>query len=194
MTLTAQTRAGYIAFGAGGYAPLSTVKRACRMKHLCFVACGLVLAATSARAQVEVPASTETTGQAAADAQTSSLYNSATPFRLLDPSRLTMNHSYSLSYFSGPAGGQSVGMYMNSIGYQIARPLYLQVDLALVHDPGAIVSGGNATAGARILPNFSLRYTPSPKFNLLVDVRTMPTYNSPYAGYYPGYGSSYWIR
>lgn len=162
------------------------------MKHFCFVACGLVLAFATARAQVDVPASTGSSGQAAADAQTSSLYNAATPFRLLDPSRLTMNQSYSLSYFSGPAGGQSVGMYMNSIGYQIARPLYLQVDIALAHDPGALINGGSATAGARVLPNFSLRYTPSSNFNLMIDVRTMPSY-SPYAGY-PGYGSSYWIR
>jgi hypothetical protein len=123
-----------------------------------------------------------------------SLYNAATPFRLLDPSRLTMNHSYSLSYFSGPAGGQSVGMYMNSIGYQIAKPLYIQFDLGIMHNPGALVGSGNATAGARILPNFMLRYNPSPKFNLIVDVRTMPTYNMSYPGYVPGYGSSMWLR
>ncbi len=164
------------------------------MKRLCFLACGLVLAVTSARAEVEVPAPEQNTGQAAANAQATSLLNANTPFRLLDPSRLTMNHSYSLSYFSGPAGGQSVGMYMNSIGYQIARPLYLQVDIGLVHDPGALVGHGNPNNAARILPNFSLRYTPSPKFNLMVDVRTMPSYYSPYSGAYPGYGSSYWIR
>lgn len=164
------------------------------MKRLCFVACGLVLATAAAQAQVETPAPAATSGQAAADAQTTSLYNSATPFRLLDPSRLTMNQSYSLSYFSGPAGGQSVGMYMNSIGYQLARPLYLQVDIGLVHNPSALFGSGNASAGVHILPNFSLRYTPSPKFNLMIDVRTMPAYYSPYAGSYPGYGSSYWIR
>ena len=122
------------------------------------------------------------------------LYNSATPFRLLDPSRLTMNHSYSLSYFSGPAGGQSVGMYMNSIGYQLAKPLYVQFDLGIMHDPGALVGAQGATSGARILPNFMLRYNPSPKFNLIVDVRTMPMYNMAYPGYIPGYGSSMWLR
>jgi len=164
------------------------------MKRLCFVACGLVLMATAAQAQVETPDPAAPSGQAAADAQTSSLYTSATPFRLLDPSRLTMNQSYSLSYLSGPAGGQSVGMYMNSIGYQLARPLYLQVDIGLVHNPAALFGNGNASAGVHVLPNFSLRYTPSPNFNLMIDVRTMPTYYGPYAGYYPGYGGSYWIR
>ena len=165
------------------------------MKRLCFVACGWVLAIASAGAQADVPAPEQHSGQAAADAQATSLYNANTPFRLLDPSRLTMNQSYSLSYFSGPVGGQSVGMYMNSIGYQLARPLYLQVDLALVHDPGALVGHANPNmSGARILPNFSLRYTPSKNFNFMVDVRTMPSYYSPYAGGYPGFGSNYWIR
>ena len=63
-----------------------------------------------------------------------------------------------------------------------------------MHDPGALVGSGNATSGARILPNFMLRYNPSPKFNLIVDVRTMPTYNRSYPGYVPGYGSSMWMR
>lgn len=164
------------------------------MKRLCIVACILVLAVASAGAQVDAPTPEQKAGEAAAEAQSASLYSANAPFRLLDPSRLTMNHSYSLSYFSGPTGGQSVGMYMNSIGYQIARPLYVQVDIALMHDPGALVGANGAQNGARILPNFSLRYTPSPKFNLFVDVRTMPNYYSPYAGNYPGYGPSYWIR
>jgi hypothetical protein len=133
-------------------------------------------------------------GQTAADEQSASLYQASTPFRLLDPSRLSMHHSYSLAYFSGSGGGQSVGMYMNSIGYQLAKPLYLQVDLGLVHNPGALVGSGSPADGARILPNFSLRYTPSQKFTFMVDVRTLPTYYSPYAGYRPGYGNDFWLR
>jgi hypothetical protein len=153
-----------------------------------------VFSAAAARAEGTSTTPPKPDGQAAADAQAASLYNSASPFRLLDPSRLTMNQSYSLSYFTGPAGGQSVGLYMNSIGYQLARPLYLQVDIGLIHNPGALLGGGNATQGARILPNFSLRYTPSPKFNLMIDVRTMPSYNGSYMGYMPGYGNNYWLR
>lgn len=168
------------------------------MKRLLPLALAVALAAPVARADVPVQtapvqAAPEPTGQTAADAQATSLYNAATPFRLLDPSRLTMHHSYSMSYLSGPAGGQSVGMYMNSIGYQLARPLYLQVDLALMHDPAALVGKGDASSGVRVLPNFSLRYTPSPKFNLMVDVRTMPAYYGTHAGFMPGYGTP-WIR
>ena len=59
----------------------------------------------------------------------------------------------------------------------------------LMHQPSALLSGNSLSQGARILPNFSMRYTPSPKFHLIVDVRTMP---GNYYGY--GYGPGYWPR
>jgi hypothetical protein len=117
------------------------------------------------------------------------LYNAATPFRLFDPSRLSIRHSYQLSYFSGSGGSGNVGLFTSSIGYQLARSLYLQLDLGIMHQPSALLSGNSMSEGARILPNFSLRYTPSPKFFLVVDVRTMP---GNYYGY--GYGPGYWPR
>jgi hypothetical protein len=120
------------------------------------VAALVVIWTVQAWAEVPVEGPVQPQSETQTPETASSLYNSATPFRLLDPSRLTMNHSYSLSYFSGPGGGQSVGMYMNSIGYQIAKPLYIQFDLGIMHNPGALVGSGNATAGARILPNFML--------------------------------------
>jgi hypothetical protein len=69
---------------------------------------------------------------------------------------------------------------MNSIGYQIARPLYVQLDLGVMHNPGALWGGNSAVSGAQIRPNFLMRYTPSPGFQLLIDVRTVPMY---YGGY-----------
>jgi hypothetical protein len=194
MRLTDPAVTKYIESGAGGYAPLFSKKESMLMKRLLALACVAALSVTSVRADVPVNTPSQNEGQAAANQQKASLYDAASPFALFDMSRLTMHQSYSLSYFSGPAGGQSVGLYMNSIGYQLARPLYLQVDIGVMHDPGALVGHGNPSSGVHVLPNFSLRYTPSPKFNLMIDVRTMPGYNTPYAGYIPGYGSNYWMR
>lgn len=97
-----------------------------------------------------------------------------------------MRQSYSVSYMTGGGVSRSVGLYMNSIGYQISGPLYVQFDLGIVHNPSQLFGGGNVTQGAKVLPNFMLRYAPSPKFQLIVDVRTMPGAQ----GYYgvPGYG------
>jgi hypothetical protein len=117
------------------------------------------------------------------------LYNAATPFRLFDPSRLSIRHSYQMSYYSSSVGSGNMGLFTSSIGYQLARSLYLQLDLGIMHQPSALLGGNSLSEGARILPNFSLRYTPSPKFHLIVDVRTMP---GNYYGY--GYGPGFWSR
>jgi hypothetical protein len=121
-----------------------------------------------------------------------SLYAAASPFRLFDPTRLKIGQSYSLAYFSGgPAGSQSVGVYTSSIGYRIADPLYVQLDLGVVHSPGALFGGEGRNLDAQIRPNFLLSYAPSDKFSLVVDVRTFPSYG---AGYGYGYGPRYWRR
>jgi hypothetical protein len=121
-----------------------------------------------------------------------SLYTAASPFRLFDPSRLQIGQSYSLSYFSGgPVGSQSVGVYTSSIGYRIADPLFVQLDLGVIHSPGALFGGEGRNLNAQIRPNFMLRYAPSNKFNLIVDVRTFPNYAP---GYGFGYGRHDWRR
>lgn len=119
-----------------------------------------------------------------------SLYAQASPFRLFDPARIRFGQSYSLSYLSGGGfGAQSIGVYMSSIGYQIAEPLYLQLDLGILHSPGALFGGDARNLNAQIRPNFMLRYAPSNKFNLIVDVRTI----SPYYGGF-GYRPDLWSR
>jgi hypothetical protein len=137
--------------------------------------------------QPPAPAAPETDFSTLAEGQ--GLYNAATPFRLFDPTRLSIHHSYQMSYFSGSMGSGNVGVFTSSFGYQLARSLYVQLDLGIMHQPSALFSGNSLSEGARILPNFSLRYTPSPKFNLIVDVRTMP---GNYYGY--GYGPGSWSR
>lgn len=116
-----------------------------------------------------------------------SLYNAYTPFRLLDLSRLSFHQSYSLSYFSGGGYSANQGVYTTSIGYRIADPLYVQVDLGLVHQPSALFGGDTRQLDARVRPNFFLRYAPSNKFSLSIDVRTMPAYGF-------GFGPSPWAR
>ena len=119
-----------------------------------------------------------------------SLYESNSPFRLFDPSKFSIQHSYALSYFSGGgAGSGSMGLYTASVGYQISRPLFLQVDVGVIHEPGALFGNNLNGSNARVLPNLSLRYTPSPKFNLIINVQTMPNINR---GYGYGYGRTNW--
>ena len=142
-----------------------------------------------AAAQTPAPAELTETGAEVSAASVPGLYTGYSPFRLFDPSRLSLYQSYSLSYFSGGFGSSTVGVYMNSIGYRISDPLYVQVDLGLVHSPGALFGGDARNLDARIRPNFHLRYAPSQKFNLIVDIRSAPTHYGPW-----GYPSSFWTR
>lgn len=120
-----------------------------------------------------------------------SLYQSNSPFRLFDPSKFSIQHSYALSYFSGGGvGSGSMGLYTASVGYQISRPLFLQVDVGIVHEPGALFGNNVNGSNAHVLPNLSLRYTPSPTFNLIINVQTMPTLNYGYGRM----GSRYRLR
>jgi hypothetical protein len=140
----------------------------------------------------EVPTHVSTTPATAASAatlNTQSLFTRYSPFRLLDPSRLSFHNSYSFSYFSSSAGSANVGVYTSSIGYQIADPLYMQLDLGILHQPGALFSGDGRQLDPQVRPNLFLRYAPSSKFSLIVDVRTMPM-----GLYRPGGGWGYWSR
>jgi hypothetical protein len=154
------------------------------------LAFGLVVTAFCAAAAAQTSAPAPATEAGSATFAQPSLYTAASPFRLFDPARLKIGQSYSLSYFSGgPGGSQSVGVYTSSIGYQLADPLYMQLDLGVVHSPGALFGGEGRSLDAQIRPNFFLRYTPSNKFNLLIDVRTFPSYGG---GYGFGYGPRTW--
>lgn len=56
-------------------------------------------------------------------------------FGFLDPSRMTFQHSYSMSYMT--SGGQGVmrGLFMESIGYRLSNPLSLTLNLGFMHQP-----------------------------------------------------------
>jgi hypothetical protein len=116
-----------------------------------------------------------------------------TGFSLLDPSRLSIHHSYTLSYFSGGGQSGSVGMYMSTIEYQFAQPLSVRVGLGYLHQPLGFLNSNANPVGNEILPNFQVEWRPSENFHFQVDYLTVPTsaYGNGYGwgGYRPGYGS-----
>lgn len=117
----------------------------------------------------------------------------STGFSLLDPSRLHISNSYSLSYFSGGGQSQSVGLYMSTVDYQLSRPLSLRVGIGYLHQPLGFLNSNTSTVGNEILPNVRLDYRPSESFHFMVDYRTIPSsdYYGGYGwgGYTPGYGA-----
>ena len=175
---------GRIFRAAWGTRSLSTIMNTTR--NLSALAALIIVLSAAGMARADdvsvTPAETQTTSGALAS---TTLYSQFTPFQLLDLSKLTFRHSYSVSYLSSGGYSANRGVYTTSIGYRISDPLYVQLDLGLVHQPGALFGGDSRQLDAQVRPNFFLRYAPSTKFSLIVDVRTMPFYRS-------GFGSGHW--
>ncbi len=110
-----------------------------------------------------------------------------TPFSLLNSEKITWSHSYSVSFFSGGNSSSSAGLLNTTMNYDISSKLKLQVNLGLVHNPGALWGSGDSEA--KILPGFRLDYRPSDKVFMTIGVQTYSGYNNPYLG--RGYYSRY---
>ncbi|MFH2054811.1 MAG: hypothetical protein ABIJ61_02520, partial [bacterium] len=105
----------------------------------------------------------------------------SSPFSLFDMSRLHMQQSYSLSFFSSGGQSESIAMYLNQIDYDLTKTLRFSMGIAWLHQPQATLGFSEQTISNRLLPSFSLDWRPSDKFHLRVDYRTLSPY---YGGYY----------
>ena len=59
--------------------------------------------------------------------------NSQFGLSILDPSRLSISHSFSMSYMSIGGKGVAQNVYLNTLRYQIAAPLMLTVQWGIQH-------------------------------------------------------------
>ena len=108
------------------------------------------------------------------------------PMGLLDPSRMTFNHSYSMAYMT--SGGQSAmrGLFMETIGYRLSNPLSLTLNLGYLHQPYSSLGPDGLTQGGTFVGGAALDWRPSQNMFLRLEVGRYPA-GSPF-GYYP-----YWV-
>jgi hypothetical protein len=111
-------------------------------------------------------------------------------FGWFDPGKLKMSQSYSLSYQTFGSNGFALGVYTNSMSYQISKPLSVQMDVSLMHSPYSSMGDqfGKSLSGI-YLTRAELNYQPSDNTLFQIQFRQMPQ-----ALYYGGYGfgGSYW--
>lgn len=100
-------------------------------------------------------------------------------FSLLDPNRLKMRHSYTLTYFSSKKSSESFGLYLNTIQYQISEPLKLTMNLGYLHRPSFWQRSGNSFNNQGILSDFQLEYKKS-NFHFLLKIGNLPKSYNPY--------------
>ena len=119
--------------------------------------------------------------------------NSNVILGFLNPDRLSMNHTFSMSYMSmGNAGGMMVNSYMNTINYQISNPLFLRLNLGIMNVPYNSFNNSNnpALSNTQFFGGAELFYQPTENSMIKLGVQVRPGYYGP--GYYgPGYYNSY---
>ncbi len=101
----------------------------------------------------------------------------ASPFSLLDFSRIRWSHSYSVSFFSGGNNSGSLGLLTSNMTYELSSKLSLCFKLGVAHSGGPWSMGREAT----LLPGFRLDYHPSEKFRLVFMVERLGGLYDPFA-------------
>lgn len=107
-------------------------------------------------------------------------YQRTSGFLGLDPSKIKMDQSYTLSV--GTFGAQSItqGMYLNTLSYQFSIPLSMKVQLGFLHQP----FGTSDLASQFFISGAELKYQPFKNTSFRLQFRQYPRgYYSPYNYY-----------
>ena len=107
----------------------------------------------------------------------------------LDPSRLSMSQSYTMSFASIGGHGFSQGLYLNTLRYQFAIPLTLALQVGMAHQPFNISGVSPMMNNGFFVSGAQLRYQPSEKTVIQLDFRRGPAYlgYSRYPMFEPGF-------
>lgn len=111
-------------------------------------------------------------------------------FGWFDPGKLKMAQSFSMSYQTVGQNGFTLGVYTNSLSYQVSEPLSLQMDVSVMHSPYSSIGGDFAKSLSGVyLSRAELNYRPSDNTLFQIQFRQLPA-SLYYGGY--GYGGMYW--
>ncbi|MBT3217372.1 MAG: hypothetical protein HOD97_07195 [Candidatus Marinimicrobia bacterium] len=97
---------------------------------------------------------------------------------LLDPSRFSMHHGFSMSLMS--MGGKPLNMntYTNQMTYMISDKTWIQTDIAFVLPNGSPTSLPNQSLQQNLFYRASLGYQPFENLQFNLSIERMPTYQN----------------
>lgn len=96
---------------------------------------------------------------------------------IFDPSKFSMQHSFSMSYFSLGGKGLSQGLYLNTMTYQLSSPLLLKLQWGIQNFPtNSLAKNNPAFQGGFFLSGAELQYKPSDKLEMRLQFNSMPNY------------------
>lgn len=112
--------------------------------------------------------------------------NSGSLFGFLNSENFQMNHSYNMSYSSWGNNGMALGMYTNSMMYNFADNLNVQLDASIVHSPYSSFGQDHQNSLNGIyISRAAVNYKPWKDVFISVQYNNLPNsyYYSPF-GYY----------
>lgn len=99
---------------------------------------------------------------------------------LFHSSRFSMSQSYSMSVGSYGGQGYNQGLYLNTMNFQLAEPLFMQLSVGYAHQPFNM-GGTGQDKGQFFLRRAMLQYKPSSKTEITLEYQSIPsTMFSPY--------------
>lgn len=104
-------------------------------------------------------------------------------FGLIDPSKIHMQHSLSMSYGAFGNNGMMLNTYMNILDYQISDKLMLRTNLGIMSSPYNTMGNDFYLNKPRLFGGAQLEYKMSENSRLLLQFQSQPGYY-----YRPGFG------
>lgn len=103
--------------------------------------------------------------------------NSFMGLSIFDPSKFSMTHSFSMSFFSVGGKGLSQGLYLNTMTYQIANPLMLRLQWGIQNYAyNSLAKNNPLFQNGLFLSGAELQYKPSDKLEMRIQFSSMPNY------------------
>jgi hypothetical protein len=100
----------------------------------------------------------------------------------LDPSRLTMGHSLSMSYTAFGGGGAMINSYVNTLNYQFSEDLFLTTNLGIMNSPYNSLPGNSHLNDVQFFGGAELKWLPTENSAIFIRFEKSPGYYNP--GYY----------
>ncbi len=113
-------------------------------------------------------------------------------FGFLNPDKMTMQHSFSMSFMTMGKHNMMLNTYMNTINYRISDPLLLRLNLGIANSPYNTFDN-SALSNTKFFGGAELFYRPTENtlIKLGLDVRPGYYYPGNYYDYTPGFFDSY---
>lgn len=94
----------------------------------------------------------------------------------LDPSRMNMQHSISMSYAAFGGNGMMLNSYLNTLNYQITDKLFLRTDLGIMTSPYHTFGENSSLNKPQFFGGAQLKYQFNENSSLLLRFESAPHY------------------